>query len=63
MRAARRTRQTGNRERRAKSGAGTDLRLLQPVPGAAVSRAVEPFAEQRVSRRIRPVGRAIPQIH
>jgi len=29
----------------------TDLRLLQPDPGAAVSRAVERFAEQRVSRR------------
>jgi hypothetical protein len=27
----------------------TDLRLLQPVPGAAVSRAVERFAEQHVS--------------
>jgi hypothetical protein len=28
----------------------TDLRLLQPAPEAAVSRAVERFAEQRVSR-------------
>jgi hypothetical protein len=45
------------RDRRETASAGpspaqaTDLRLLQPEPGAAVSRAVERFAEQRVSRR------------
>ena len=47
----------GARDRRETASAGpspaqvTDLRLRQPVPGAAVSRAVERFAEQRVSRR------------
>ena len=41
--AARRRRQTGNRERRAESGAElTALRLLCTGPGGAVSRAVDP---------------------
>src|SRR6187455_2544967 len=45
------------RDRRETASAGpspaqvTDLRPLQPAPGAAVSRAVERFAKQRVSRR------------
>ena len=47
------------RERRETASAGpspaqvTDLRLLQPVPGAAVSRAVERFAERHVPANIR----------
>jgi hypothetical protein len=47
------------RDRRETASAGpspaqvTDLRLLQPAPGAAVSRAVERFAERHVPANIR----------